>query len=165
MKLKDILPFRKEDTILFLGMIFVVLVEIFCILLLDHTHKKNTEKESNQSYNEKFEKYKIVCHQCKGTGEYPTDVNKLMMDATMALFINKHLMVDKCDQCVKLSDGYDYCKVVNDRYQTLLKEYVVAGPKIAWASCNECMGMGQFTSQKPDGSYYTQEEYNTKHRK
>jgi hypothetical protein len=25
---------------------------------------------------------------------------------------------------------------------------------------DKCMGMGQFTSQKPDGSYMTQEEYN-----
>jgi hypothetical protein len=27
------------------------------------------------------------------------------------------------------------------------------------AACEECMGMGQFTSVKKDGSYMTQEEY------
>jgi hypothetical protein len=124
--------------------------------------REQKQKELNRSYNEKFEKYKIICRQCKGSGEYPTDVNKLMMDAKLALFINKHLNVDKCSKCVKMpyGDVYDYCDVVNDKYRILVQEYANAGPKIEMASCDKCMGMGQFTSQKPDGSYMTQEEYN-----
>ena len=114
-----------------------------------------------QSYNQKHEKHLITCNQCKGSGEYPTDVNKLMMDASLALFINHHLMVDKCEKCVKLPYGnaYEYCETVESKYQILLKEYAAAGPKIDMASCEKCMGMGQFTSVKKDGSYMTQEEY------
>jgi Fe2+ or Zn2+ uptake regulation protein len=119
-----------------------------------------------QSYNQKQEKHLITCNQCKGSGEYPTDVNKLMMDASLALFVNHHLMVDKCDKCVKLpnGDGYEYCETVESKYQTLLKEYAVAGPKIDMAACEKCMGMGQFTTVKKDGSYMTQEEYDQEHK-
>jgi len=107
----------------------------------------------------------IVCSSCKGTGEKLTDVNKLMMDASLAIFFNHHLMVDKCTKCVKLpnGDGYDYCDVVNERYQTLLKEYAVVGPKMDMAACEECMGMGTFTSQdSTTGKWLTQEEYDEK---
>ena len=71
-------------------------------------------------------------------------------------------MVDKCEKCVKLpnDDGYEYCQAANDYYQTLVKEYAAAGPKIDMAACEKCMGMGQFTKMKKDGSYMTQEEYN-----
>ena len=107
----------------------------------------------------------IVCSFCKGKGQKPTDINKLMMDASLALFVNHHLMVDKCEKCVKLPYGnaYEYCETVESKYQTLLKEYAAAGPKIDMAACEECMGMGQFTSVKKDGSYMTQEEYNETH--
>ena len=108
----------------------------------------------------------IVCSSCKGKGEKPTDVNKLMMDASLALFINHHLMVDKCEKCVKLphGDAYDYCNTVQDRYQILLKEYATAGPKIDMASCEECMGMGTFSSKDlTTGKWLTQEEYDEKH--
>ena len=118
-----------------------------------------------QSYNQKHEKHLITCNQCKGSGEYPTDINKLMMDASLALYLNHHLMVDKCEKCVKLpnDDGYEYCQAANDYYQTFLKEYSAAGPKIDMAACEKCMGMGQFTTVKKDGSYMTQEEYNETH--
>lgn len=114
-----------------------------------------------QSYNQKHEKHLITCNQCKGSGEYPTDINKLMMDASLALYLNHHLMVDRCEKCVKLSDGegYEYCQAANDYYQTLVKGYAAAGPKIDMAACEKCMGMGQFTTMKKDGSYMTQEEY------
>ena len=114
-----------------------------------------------QSYNQKYKKHLITCNQCKGSGEYPTDINKLMMDASLALYLNHHLMVDKCEKCVKLpnGDGYEYCQAANDYYQTLVKEYAAAGPKIDMAACEQCMGMGQFTTMKKDGSYMTQEEY------
>ena len=118
-----------------------------------------------QSYNQKHEKHLITCNQCKGSGEYLTDINKLMMDASLALYLNYHIMIDKCEKCVKLpyGDGYEYCEAVNQHYQTLLKEYAAAVPKIDMAACDKCMGMGQFTSVKKDGSYMTQEEYNETH--
>lgn len=110
----------------------------------------------------------IVCGFCKGKGQKPTDVNKLMMDAGLALFINHHLNVDKCDKCVKLPYGnaYEYCETVESRYQTLLKEYAVAGPKIEMATCDKCMGMGTFSSKDlSTGKWITQEEYDEKNKK
>ena len=121
---------------------------------------ENIQKESEHPV--------IVCSSCKGKGEKLTDVNKLMMDASLAIFFNHHLMVDKCEKCVKLpnGDGYDYCDVVNERYQTLLKEYGDAGPKMDMAACEQCMGMGTFSSQDATtGKWLTQEEYESQNMK
>lgn len=110
----------------------------------------------------------IVCSFCKGKGETLTDVNKLMMDASLAIFFNHHLSVDKCEKCVKLpnGDGYNYCDVVNERYQTLLKEYDAVGPKMDMAACEQCMGEGTFSSKDlTTGKWLTQEEYDEKHKK
>ena len=135
----------------------VIVLTVFSMFILNPIHKKNVKKLSESPL--------ITCNQCKGSGEYPTDINKLMMDASLALFVNHHLMVDKCEKCVKLPYGnaYEYCETVESKYQTLLKEYAAAGPKIDMASCDRCMGMGQFTTVKKDGSYMTQEEYNETH--
>jgi hypothetical protein len=121
---------------------------------------ENVQKESEHPV--------IVCSSCKGKGEKLTDINKLMMDASLAIFFNHHLMVDKCEKCVKIpnGDGYNYCDVVNERYQTLLKEYGDAGPKIDMAACEQCMGMGTFSSQDATtGKWLTQEEYDGKRKK
>jgi len=147
---------RKEelavDNIMLFGGL-VIFTAVLCTLVLNPIHKKNIQKLSEPPL--------ITCNQCKGSGEELTDINKLMMDASLALFINHHLMVDKCEKCVKLpnGDGYEHCQAANDYYQTLLKEYAAAGPKIDMAACEKCMGMGQFTTVKKDGSYLTQEEY------
>ena len=151
---------KKElavDNIMLFGGL-VILTAALCTLVLNPIHKKNIQKLSEPPL--------ITCNQCKGSGEYPTDVNKLMMDASLALFINHHLMVDKCDKCVKLpyGDGYDYCDIVQNKYKILLQEYGAAGPKIDMAACEKCMGMGQFTTVKKDGSYMTQEEYDQEHK-
>jgi hypothetical protein len=109
----------------------------------------------------------IVCSFCKGKGERPTDINKLMMDASLALFINHHLNVDKCSKCVKLpyGDAYDYCDVVNDKYRILVQEYANAGPKIEKATCDKCMGMGTFSSKDlSTGKWITQKEHDEKHK-
>ena len=109
----------------------------------------------------------IVCKFCKGKGQKPTDVNKLMMDASLALFINHHLMVDKCKKCVKLPYGnaYEHCETVESKYQTLLKEYADAGPKIDMAACEKCMGMGTFSSKDlSTGKWITQEEYDERNK-
>ena len=137
----------------------IVLV-LFAVFVLNPTHKKNIQKESEPPL--------IVCSFCKGKGEIPTDINKLMMDASLALFLNHHLMVDKCEKCVKLpyGDGYEYCDTVENKYQTLLKEYGAAGPKIDMAACSECMGMGTFSSKDlTTGKWNTQEDWNKKHKK
>ena len=149
---------RKEDTVLFGGIGLIIIVAALCTLVLNPIHKKNIQKLSEPPL--------ITCNQCKGSGEYPTDINKLMMDASLALFINHHLMVDKCKKCVKLpyGDGYDYCDTVQNKYKILLQEYGAAGPKIDMAACEKCMGMGQFTCKKSDGTYKTQKEYDEENR-
>jgi hypothetical protein len=146
--------------------ILPAIILITLVLLLLFGPKGNLydylkQKRLEYYYRQKFEKNKIICHQCKGSGEYPTDVNKLMMDAKMQLFVNKHLTVDKCENCIKLPDGenYRFCDIVDEKYQILLKEYELVGAKINIAMCNECMGSGEFTMWNPDGSYVTQDEY------
>ena len=144
---------RKENMVLFGGIVLVIVTAVLCTLMLNPIHKKNIQKLSEPPL--------ITCNQCKGSGEYPTDINKLMMDASLALYLNHHLMVDRCEKCVKLpnGEGYEHCQAANDYHQTLLKEYGAVGPKIDMAACEKCMGMGQFTTVKKDGSYLTQEEY------
>jgi hypothetical protein len=153
-----------EDEKDLLGLFYITIV-IFAVALigvscLNSIYKKNTQKESELPL--------IVCSFCKGKGETPTDVNKLMMDAKMALFLNHHLMVDKCEKCVKLPNDnqYEYCDAVENKYQTLLKEYGAAGPKIDMAACSECMGMGTFSSKDlTTGKWNTQEDWDKKHKK
>ena len=160
----DIKQIIDSLTILFFLALIVVLFSP--IMPYDKYNLYDYLKEQRlQSYNQKYEKHLITCNQCKGSGEYPTDINKLMMDASLALYLNHHLMVDKCEKCVKLPNGddYEYCQAANDYYQTLVKGYAAAGPKIDMAACEQCMGMGQFTTMKKDGSYMTQEEYNETH--
>lgn len=162
-KLFEIINSKEMNTVMNAG--WVIIIPLWIVLILYGQDIKQWRIQ--QHYNEKFEKYKITCHQCKGSGEYPTDVNKLMMDASLALFVNKHLMVDKCEKCVKLPDGdsYDYCDIVQNRYTILLQEYAAAGPKIDMADCDKCMGAGTFTIKNKDGSYVTQEEYDEEHKR
>jgi hypothetical protein len=153
-----------EDEKDLLGLFYITIV-IFAFALtgvscLNSLYKKNTQKEPEPPL--------IVCSSCKGKGEKLTDVNKLMMDASLAIFFNHHLMVDKCEKCVKLphGDGYDYCDVVNERYQTLLKEYGAAGPKMDMAACEQFMGEGTFSSKDlTTGKWLTQEEHDEKSKK
>jgi hypothetical protein len=100
-----------------------IILVLFTAFILNPLHKNNVQKEPEPPL--------IVCSFCKGKGETPTDVNKLMMDAKMALFLNHHLMVDKCEKCVKLPNGnqYEYCDTVEKKYQTLLQEMVLLGRK------------------------------------
>lgn len=149
------------DNALFMSTMFVIAIAFCGTAILNTIHKKNIQKLSE-------EPPLIVCSFCKGKGERPTDVNKLMMDAKLALFINKHLMVDKCDKCVKLpyGDVYDYCDTIQNKYRILLQEYGAAGPKIEMASCEKCMGMGTFSSKDlSTGKWNTQEDWDKKHKK
>ena len=115
-----------------------------------------------QSYNDKHKEIFIKCLYCKGTGEREEDINRTIFLAKVSLYLNKHLMVDKCDKCVKLEhgDGYAYCEKANDQYQIFLQEYGAAGPKIEKTGCSKCMGMGTFSSfDMKKQKYLTQEEY------
>lgn len=120
-----------------------------------------------QSYNKQHKEIFVSCIYCDGTGERIEDTNRTMFLAKVALYLNKHLMIDKCDKCVKLEhgDGYSYCEKANDQYQIFLQEYGAAGPKMEKTSCSECMGMGQFSSfDMKKQKYLTQEEYEERER-
>jgi hypothetical protein len=135
---------------------------LICLFVLDPLHRKNL-----QSYNQKHKKVFITCIYCKGTGERVEDINKIMFDAKMALYLNKHLKVDRCDKCVKLPyvEHYDYCDKVNSQYHIFLKEYGAAGPKMEKTSCGQCLGMGQFSSfDIKTQRYLTQQEYEDRER-
>lgn len=152
------------------NIVFWITIPLWVVLILYGQDIKAWRIKSFQEQQQKQKEKEpplITCRQCKGTGEYPTDINKLMMDASLALFINKHLMVDKCEKCVKLphGNGYEYCDTVESKYKILLKEYAAAGPNIDIAACSECMGMGRFTCQRKDGTYKTQKEYDAKYTK
>lgn len=103
----------------------------------------------------------ITCPQCKGSGEYPSDVNKTIFDAKMTLYLNHHLNVNKCKDCIKVEndDSYVYCEEVNKTYQLFVQEYAAAGKDIRMSVCHECLGSGQFSVMKKDRTYYTQEQY------
>jgi hypothetical protein len=160
---------KKEmiNTVIILSL--ALIVALYFIIPLDKYNLYDYLKSKRlESYNQKHKEIFITCIYCNGTGEREEDVNKLMVEASITLFINKHLMVDKCKECAKLEkgDGYVYCKVVNDRYRTLLEEYIAAGRKIEMATCSECMGMGTFSSfDMTTQKYLTQEEYERKKRK
>lgn len=120
-----------------------------------------------QSYGAKHREIFIKCLYCKGTGEREEDVNRTIFLAKVALYLNQHLIVDKCNKCVKLEHGsgvYDYCDDAEKRYGIFLQEYGIAGPKIEKTSCSECMGMGTFSSfDMKKQKYLTQEEYERTH--
>ncbi|NBX97581.1 hypothetical protein EB118_07790 [bacterium] len=103
----------------------------------------------------------IICSFCRGTGERIEDTNLIWRDAKMALWLNKHLMSDKCTNCIKSDDNkYKYCDEANKQYEIYTKEYEKLGPKMEKTSCSGCMGMGQFSSfDTKKQRYITQEEY------
>jgi hypothetical protein len=115
-----------------------------------------------QFYNAKHKEIFIKCLYCKGTGEREEDINRTMFLAKVALYLNKHLMIDKCDKCEKLpdSDKYFYCEEAEKQYQIFLQEYGSVGPKVEKTGCSKCLGMGTFSSfDMTTGKYLTQEEY------
>ena len=165
-KLFDLINSKEMNTAIDAGWAIIIPLWIF-LIIYGQDIKAWRIKQFQEQKQKQSEPPLIVCASCKGKGEKPTDVNKLMMDAKLALFINHHLNVDKCKKCVKLPHGdtYDYCETVQDRYQILLQEYGAAGPKIQMADCDKCMGAGEFTIRNPDGSYVTQKEYDEEHKK
>ena len=151
------------------NILWAIAIPLWIVLILYGQDIKAWRIKSFQEQKQKEnEPPLIVCSFCKGTGERPTDINKLMMDAKLALFINHHLNVDKCTKCVKLpyGDAYDYCDIVQNKYKILVQEYADAGPKVDMAACEKCMGMGTFSSKDlSTGKWITQEEYDEKHKK
>lgn len=84
----------------------------------------------------------VTCEACSGSGQRPEDVNKLILEVMLALFINQHVTADKCSECLNLQevDKNAFCSAVDIEYQKLLLEYE---PKIEMISCSECLGIGK----------------------
>lgn len=141
----------------------LIVTSITCIFMLDSKDGLSNYlrlRSLEQSRRAEFKKYLINCHKCNGSGVRRADVNKLIFDFSLSMFISDHL-TKGCTQCVKLpyGDTYAYCDTVNDRYLILLREYGAIGPKFEVIACEDCMGMGQFTARRDDGTFYTQHEY------
>ncbi len=97
--MNNIKPFTFYDFISIVGCVGFIIVLYFAIPpdkynLYDYLKAKRLE-----SY---YKKHRISCIYCEGTGERVEDVNLIMRDAKMALWLNKHLMVDRCSKCVRL---------------------------------------------------------------
>lgn len=154
----------KELNYLYNSPIFwVMIIVLWTILAFYGQDIKAWRIKSIQEQKQKKEEPPlIVCSFCDGKGEKSTDINKLMMEAKLQLFVNHHFTVDKCNKCVKLpyGDSYEYCEIVESKYQILLKEYAAAGPKIEKALCEKCMGMGTGSFKDlTTGKWITQEEW------
>lgn len=116
-----------------------------------------------ESYNEKHKEHFISCIYCNGIGEREEDINLIMRDAKMALWLNYHLMSEKCKDCDNKHNNY--CIKVDGQYTVFMEQYKKDGPKIEMTSCGECMGMGQFSSfDLKEQRYLTQEVYEKRER-
>jgi hypothetical protein len=136
------------------NVIFLIISITIPILFLNPLHEQNLQKDKPPL---------LTCIYCKGTGERVEDVNKLMFMAKIQLYFNKHMMVDKCEKCVRLPNGeYDYCDEVKEKYDSSFKDYEKEGSKFEKTMCGKCMGAGQFQilSKNPKtNQWYTQEDY------
>lgn len=155
------IPLKPYEQILIVVAIILFVLSFFIpdkYNLYDYLKAKRLE-----SYNQKHKEIFITCIYCNGTGETEEDVNLIMRDAKMALWLNYHLMSEKCTDCD--SKNNQYCVKVDRQYEVFLKEYETIGPKMELTSCRECMGMGSFSCMKKDGSYMTQQEYEERERR
>jgi len=148
-----------NDKLYYWVAIFASIASVLCWFVLNPIHKANLQKIDKPPL--------LTCIYCQGTGERVEDVNRIIFLAKTQLYLNKHLAIDKCQNCVKLENGdcYIYCDEAEQQYQIFLKEYGAAGPKMEKTSCGECMGMGQFSSfDIKTQKYLTQKEYEQRER-
>jgi hypothetical protein len=137
-----------NDITFFLFALIILFILPLCLLFYFRTVGKKIEQQ------EIF----ITCIYCKGTGEREEDTNAIMRDAKMALWLNHHLMSEKCKDCDSTQNKY--CIKVDNQYAIFMEEYKKEGSKIQKTSCGECIGMGQFSSfDIKEQRYITQEEY------
>jgi len=150
------IPLKPYEQMLIVVAIILFVLSFFIpdkYNLYDYLKTKRLE-----SYNQKHKEIFITCIYCNGTGEREEDVNLIMRDAKMALWLNYHLMSEKCRDCD--SKHKNYCIKVDEKYTVFMEEYKIKGPKLEKTSCSECMGMGQFSSFDIKAQkYLTQEEY------
>jgi hypothetical protein len=163
--MNNIKPFTFYDFISIVGCLGFIIVLYFAIPPDKYNFYDYLKSKRPESYNQK-QKDKpplITCIYCQGTGERVEDVNKLMFMAKVQLYFNKHMMVDKCEKCVKLPNGeYDYCDKVKEKHESFLRDYEKEGLKFEKTMCGKCMGAGQFqmlSKNLKTNQWYTQEDY------
>ena len=124
-----------NDKLYYWVAIFASITSVLCWFVLNPIHKANLQKIDKPPL--------LTCIYCKGTGERVEDVNRIIFLAKTQLYLNKHLAIDKCEKCVKMSEtgSYIYCDEANNQYSVFLKEYGAVGPKMEKTICGECMGV------------------------
>jgi hypothetical protein len=163
--MNNIKSFTFYDFISIVGCLGFIIVLYFAIPPDKYNFYDYLKSKRLESYNQKQKDQPplLTCIYCKGTGERVEDVNKLMFMAKIQLYFNKHMMVDKCEKCVRLPNGeYDYCDEVKEKYDSSFKDYEKEGSKFEKTMCGKCMGAGQFQilSKNPKtNQWYTQEDY------
>ncbi len=107
---------------------------------------------------EKFDPPIIICPECKGSGEKIQDVNKMMMEAKCAIWMNGHTAGNRCKDCKIVDNKYEHCEEAKTALNKFIEEYEKNGPEMSSAACPGCMGSGSF-STKHDGVWINQEQY------
>jgi hypothetical protein len=117
-------------------MIFVISgCLLFILSLIAFFYIKN--KNGHQS------KVKITCKTCKGTGETKQDVNLLMTQASLALWMNKHIIMENCEICSK-NKGVASCENAKKVYEERMQNYRKNSPRMKMMDCPDCLGIGGY---------------------
>ena len=102
----------------------------------------------------------IICPKCKGSGEKIQDVNKMMMEAKCAIWMNGHTAGNAgCKDCKIIDNKYEHCEKAKISLTKFVEEYEKAGPEMSKAVCPGCMGGGGFSRRNKDGTWMNQEQY------
>jgi hypothetical protein len=102
----------------------------------------------------------IICPKCKGSGEKIQDVNKMMMEAKCAIWMNGHTAGNAgCKDCKIVDNKYEHCEKAKIALTKFVEEYEKAGPEMSNAACPGCMGSGSFNVRNDDGTWMNQEQY------
>ena len=88
-------------------------------------------------------KERVICETCKGIGETKQDVNLIMTQANLAFWMNKHIMVERCELCSK-NKWNPSCEKAKKIYQEKMEDYKRNGPRMKMADCPECLGSGGY---------------------
>lgn len=114
--------------------ILILILIIISIFFLFKKEKKETKE---------VKKEKIICKTCNGTGQTKQDVNLLMTEASIAIWMNNHIMTDKCEICSK-NKGIPSCENAKKVYEERMQNYKKNGPRMKMADCPDCLGMGGY---------------------
>ena len=141
------------------GILFVVIITLLLITLyLENKYPSNWYDEIKYSIHpqlrpkpvEEIDSPVIICPECKGSGEKIQDVNKMMMEAKCAVWMNGHTAGDAgCKDCKIIDNKYEHCEKAKIALTKFVEEYEKSGPEMTEAVCPGCMGGGTMKQIKP----------------